>query len=198
MSIKCHLRAVLKRHGNSVTVHTSHEETEERSHSQELIEGTTVDGGDLEKTEDNHVENHGPLATELVTSKTEECSTDGSKQQCQGDGGGDRCVTPVVVCRQFCCLDGQGVEVKGIGCPGEEAHKEVGPVLQTQLRKQTDWVLQGLGLLPLAGLLAILIPDNHTLLPLEEVAPCLFGRCEGALGKRIGRSVTRCCRHCVA
>lgn len=86
------IRAVLKSHGNGVTVDTSHEETKQTAHSQELLESLAVDGGNLQKTEDDHVENHGPLATILVTSQTEEGGADGTEKQSQGDGSGDICL----------------------------------------------------------------------------------------------------------
>jgi len=63
-----YLRAVLKRHGDGVSVDTSHEETEETPYSQELLESSSVDGSNLEKTQDDHVKNHGPLSTELIAS----------------------------------------------------------------------------------------------------------------------------------
>ena len=61
-----YLRAVLKRHGDGVSVNTSHEEAEETPYSQELLESSSVDGSNLEKTQDDHVKNHGPLSTELI------------------------------------------------------------------------------------------------------------------------------------
>jgi hypothetical protein len=80
------LRAVLKCHGDGVSVDTSHEETEETSHSQELLESCSVDGSNLKKTQDDHVENHGPLSTKLVSSYTEHGSADRAEQQRQSDG----------------------------------------------------------------------------------------------------------------
>ena len=61
-----YLRAVLKRHGDGVSVNTSHEETEETTYSQELLESSSIDGSNLKKTQDDHVEDHGPLAAKLV------------------------------------------------------------------------------------------------------------------------------------
>lgn len=184
-----YLRAILKSHSDGVTVDTTHEETKQSTHSQELIESGTVDGCDLEKTEDNHVENHRPFATELVSSQTKEGGTDRSEEQCKCDGGGDRCVASLEVRSQLGCLDGEGMEVERIGSPSEETNQEVSPVLQAELSEQADRVLEGLRLLPLASLLAIVVPDDHTLVPFEKVAPCLLRRCEGALSQRIGRSV---------
>lgn len=189
--------AILEGHGNGVTVDTTHEQTEKGAHCQELVESGAIDGCNLEETKDDHVEDHGPLATKLVTSQTEEGSADRSEKQCQCDGGGDGCVASFEVCRELGGLDREGVEVERIGSPGEEADKEVEPVLETQLREQADGVLERLRLLPLAGLLTIFVPDNHTLVPLEEVAPSLLRSCECALGQRVGGSVASDARHCV-
>ena len=97
----------------------------------------------------------------------------------------------MVVFGQLCCLDREGVEVVRVCCPSEEAHEEVRPVLELQLRSQTERVLERLRPLPLAVFLAIVIAHDHTLVPLEEVAPSLLRRCECALSQGIGRSVAR-------
>lgn len=83
------LRALLQRHSHSITIDTTHEETEETSHSKKLLVGDTVDCSDLEKTKDDHVGNHGPLSSPFVTSKTEDGGTDGTEEEGKGDGGGD-------------------------------------------------------------------------------------------------------------
>jgi len=67
---------VLKSHGDGVTVDTAHEETKKGADSKELLEGGGVDGGDLEKTKNDHIQNHGPFSTKFVTRQAEECSTD--------------------------------------------------------------------------------------------------------------------------
>lgn len=162
-----------------------------------MVESGAVDCCDLEKTENDHVEDHGPFATELVTSQTKEGGTDRSKEQGQCDGGGDGRVAPLEVRRKLGCLDGEGVEVESIGSPCEEADKEVEPVLETQLSEQADRILERLRLLPFASLLAILVPDDHALVPFEEIAPSLLRSCEGALGQRIGGSVASDACHSV-
>lgn len=100
------LRAVLKCHGDGVSVHTSHEETEQASHSEELLEGAGIDGSDLEKTENNHVDDHGPFATKLISEGTEEGSAHRAEEKCECDGCGDGCVRSLVVGCELCCLDG--------------------------------------------------------------------------------------------
>lgn len=89
------------------------------------------------------------------------------------------------------------MEVERIGSPSEEADEEVEPVLEAELSEQANGVLERLRLLPLASLLAILVPDDYTLVPFEEVAPGLLRSCEGALGQRISGSVARSTRHFV-
>jgi hypothetical protein len=56
-------RAVLKCHGDSIAIDTAHKKAKQGADSQELVEGCRVDGGDLKKTENDHVHDHGPFAT---------------------------------------------------------------------------------------------------------------------------------------
>jgi len=67
------------------------------------------------------------------------------------------------------------VEVKGIGSPCEESDKEVEPILQAELSEQADGILERLWLLPLAVLLAVVIANDYTLVPSEEILETLFG-----------------------
>jgi hypothetical protein len=130
----------------------------------------------------------------LISSKTEEGSADRSEQQSKSDGGGDAGVGLLVVCRKLGSLDRQGVEVEGVSSPCKEADDEVQPILPSQLSEERKWVLERLRLLPLAVLLAIVVPDHNTLVPDEQVLEALFGGGEGALGQRVGGSVGAC--HC--
>src|SRR2546429_80503 len=69
-----------------------------------------------------------------------------------------------------------------------------GPYLSTELSHQAYWVLQRFRRLPLRMFLAILVYDNHPLLPDEEVFPSLFSRGKGSLGKRVRGLIGR--SHC--
>lgn len=180
------LRALLEGHGDSIAIDTAHEKTKQTSHGEELLEGCAVDGGDLQDAEDDHVEDHGPLATILVTSETEEGGADGAEEESQGDGGGDVGLGGVVVLGQLDSLDGEGVEVKGISGPGAEADDEEDPVLERELGHQTDGVLERVGIPPFSSLLTMLVVDDDALLPDEEVLEGLLGRGQDALGHGIG------------
>lgn len=164
-----YLRALLKSHGDGISVHTAHGQPEQTPHGQELREGPAVDGGNLQDTEDDHVEDHGPLAPPLVTRQPEEGGADGAEEQRQGDGRGDVGLGGVVVVGELLGLDGQRVEVKGIGRPGGQADEEEGPALGVELREQAEGVLDGVRVLPLAGGLAEVVGDDDALLPDEEV-----------------------------
>lgn len=183
------VRAVLKSHGNGVTVDTTHEKTEETSDGQELVECLGVNGGDLEKTENDHVDNHGPFATKLVSRETEDGSTDGAEKQSKGDGSGDVGVGSVIVFGKLGGLNGQGVEVKGIGTPSGETDDEEEPVLGAQLSHETDGVLQRLRGPPFSVLLAVFIADNNSLFPDEEVPEGLFGSWDDTLCNGVSRLV---------
>ncbi|KAI6762748.1 hypothetical protein HG530_008728 [Fusarium avenaceum] len=103
--------------------------TKETSHGEELLEGGAVDGGDLKNTQNDHVEDHGPLATPFVTSETKHGCADRAEEQSEGDGCGDGGLAGVIIERQLLGLNRQSVEVKGISGPGAEADEEEYPVL---------------------------------------------------------------------
>jgi len=84
------------------------------------------------------------------------------------------------------------MEVEGIGSPRKEANNEIQPVLQTKLSEETERVLQRLRLLPLAVLLAIVVPDHNTLIPDEQVLETLLCGGQSAFGQRVGRPVVAC------
>ena len=58
------------------------------------------------------------------------------------DGGTDGGVALVVVRGELRLLDREGVEVEGVGGPGEEAHEEVEVVLGRQQPQKRDGVLR--------------------------------------------------------
>lgn len=68
-------RAVLKSHGNSRTINSAHEQTEESADSKELLECLGVDCGDLEKAENHHVADQRPFAAVSVGCETKACGT---------------------------------------------------------------------------------------------------------------------------
>ncbi|KAI6751963.1 hypothetical protein HG531_006659 [Fusarium graminearum] len=165
----------LESHGNSVAVNTAHEQTKKTSYSKELVKGSTVNGGDLQNTEDDHVEDHGPLATPLVTSKTEHGGTDRAEEEGEGDGCCDCGFAGIIVERQLLGLDRQGVEVKGISGPGAEADEEEDPVLGRQLSHETDGVLDRVWVPPFGCLFTMFVCDDDALLPDEEISKGLLG-----------------------
>lgn len=134
---------VFESHGNGVAIDTTHEKTEERADGEKLGKGGAVDGGNLKKTKDDHVDDHGVLATKLVTGQTKESRADGAKEQSEGDGSGDVGLCGVVVFREFDGLDGEGMEVKGIGGPGGQTDEEEEPAFSIELSEKTDGVSQG-------------------------------------------------------
>lgn len=99
------LRTRLESHGDSIAVDSAHEKTKKTSHGEELLEGCAVDGGDLKNTKDDHVEDHGPLASPLVTSETKHGCADRSEEKSEGNGGGNGGLAGVIVNRQLLGLD---------------------------------------------------------------------------------------------
>jgi hypothetical protein len=81
------------------------------------------------------------------------------------------------------------VEVEGISGPCKETDDEVQPILETELSEEADGVLQRLRLLPFAVLLAIVVPDNDSLVPDEQIPEGLLSSRDSALCQRVGRSV---------
>lgn len=78
------------------------------------------------------------------------------------------------------------MEIKSISRPGAEADDEEDPVFGRELSHQTEGILNGIGVSPFAMCLAMLVGDNNTLIPDEEVTERLFGSCEDALSERVG------------
>ena len=177
--------AILQGHGDGVTVDATHKQAEETPDGEELLEGGAVDGGDLEQAEHDHVDDHGPFATELVTGKAEEGSADGAQEQGQSDGGRNIRLGGLVVFGELDGLDGQGVEVKSVGGPGEQADDEEDPIFGGQLDEELDGVLQGLGGLPFGGDLAIFVGDGDSLAPAKKVAEGLLDGWNGPFGYRL-------------
>lgn len=81
------------------------------------------------------------------------------------------------------------MEVEGIGAPGEKTDNEVEPIPEAQLCEQGEWVDEWFRLLPLAVLLAIVVPDHDALVPYEQILQGLFGSGKGALGQRVGWTI---------
>ena len=138
-------RATLQGHCDGVAIEAAHEETKETSDAQELLKSGAVYGGNLQKTKDQHIDDHGPFASEFVASKAEKGGADGAEKQSQGDGGGDISLGCLLVVGEFDRLDGQGVEVKGIGGPCEEADNEEEPIFRTELHEELDGILERFG-----------------------------------------------------
>lgn len=78
------------------------------------------------------------------------------------------------------------MEVECIGSPGTETNSEEEPVSGRELSHQGDWVLERIGVLPLGVGFTIVIGDDDTLLPDEEILPGLLSSWEDALGEGIG------------
>ncbi|KAI2020504.1 hypothetical protein LOZ48_006543, partial [Ophidiomyces ophidiicola] len=178
--------AVLEGHGDGVAVHAAHEEAEQAAHGQELGEGGAVDGGDLQQAQHDHVEDHGPLAAPAVAGHAEDGGADGAQQQRQRDGGGDGGLGAAVVARQLDGLDGQRVEVEGVGQPREQADQEIQPVARRQLPQQPHGVLQRWRLLPLRVCLAGRVGDLDAHRPAEQVAQRLACGRQRAFGDGLG------------
>lgn len=138
--------------------------------------------------------NHRPLATPFVTCETKDRSTDRSQQECESDGGRDIGLGAVVVLGQLDSLDRERVEVEGVSRPRSKADDEVEPVFRAQLSKKRDWVLQRFRCLPLSVLLAVLVPDDNSLLPHKQVLQGLLSRGQDTLGNRVRGLID--CRHC--
>ena len=180
---------VFESHGNGVAIDTTHEETEERANSEKLGKGGAVYGCNLEKTKDDHVDDHGIFAAKLVTGQTEKSGTDGAQEQSEGDGSGDVGLCGVVVLCEFDCLNREGMEIKGIRGPGGQSDEKEEPALSIELGEKTDGVLQRAWGLPFAMGLAVLIRDGNPLLPSEKVAKGLFRSGKGSSDNRIRRFI---------
>lgn len=166
---------MLQRHRNSIPINTAHKQPKQTPHSQKLRKRPTINRRNLQHPQNNHVDNHRPLPTEPVPREAKRRSPHTPQQQRQRDCRGDIRLGPVIVLGQFDCLDGEGVEIKGVGGPGAEAHDEEDPVAQGELPQQADGVLDRVGGDPFGACLAVGVYDRDTLFPAEEVAPGLFG-----------------------
>lgn len=176
------LRAVFQSHRDRVPIHATHEQTEETTHGQELLEGLTVDGRDLQDTQNNHVDDHWPLPAKLVACQTETRRTNTSQQESEGNRRADISLGPVIVLRQLDGLDGQCMEIERIGCPRSETDHKEQPVARAQLHAQLDGVLNGLWRLPFSMRLPIFVGDNDTLLPFEQIPKGLLRCREDTIG----------------
>lgn len=172
-------------------VHSAHKQPKQRAHRQELRKCRGINRGNLQHAQHNHVEHHGPLAAPPVTSKAKHGGANGAQQQGQGDGGGHGRLGGVVVLCQLDLLDGEGVEVEGVGAPRGQADEEEEPVARRQLRQQADGVAQRHGARPLGRRLAQRVGHLDALLEVEQVVPGLARRRQYALGDGIGGLVGR-------
>lgn len=66
-------------HGNGISINATHKQTEQTAYCKELLEGVTVDSGDLQHAQHNHVDHHGPFSAELVTSQAKTRRSDASQ-----------------------------------------------------------------------------------------------------------------------
>lgn len=62
-------------------------------------------------------DNHGPFPSITIASKTEEGSTNRAQEKCKCNGLRDVGLSNRIVFGKLDSLDGEGVEVKGIGSP---------------------------------------------------------------------------------
>lgn len=79
------------------------------------------------------------------------------------------------------------MEIKSIGSPGTETNDEVEPVLGPELSHQAEGVDPWLRVLPLCVGLALLIGNDDTLLPDEEIVEGLLSSGDDTLGEGVGR-----------
>jgi hypothetical protein len=185
------IRAVLQGHGDSVSIHATHEKAKQTPHGQELLEGAAVDGCNLQHSKHDHVNDHGPLTAEAVARETEKGGTDTPQQQGESDGRGYVSLRFAIVIGQLDLLDRERMEVKRICGPRGKTNEEEEPVTGTQQHEKTDRVLERLRVLPLRIGLALLVLDNNTLLPSEEVAPGLLRYGEDPVSDGLSRLVLR-------
>lgn len=122
---------VLERHGNRVPIDTTHEKPEETSHGQKLLESLAVDSRDLQHPQDDHVENHGIFAPESISGQTEGGGTDGAQKEGKCDSSGNVGIGLIVVFCQLDGLDGESMEIEGIGCPSPKPTQEEEPLCRS-------------------------------------------------------------------
>lgn len=179
--------------GQRIDLHSTHEETEQTANSQELLEGRGIDGGDLQKTKDNHIGDHRPFATPLVTCEAEHSSSYRSQKESKSNGLGDVGLGDLVVLCEFDCLDGQSVKVKGVSSPRSKTNDEEDPVHCSELRHQAKRVDELWRRLPFGRGFSTVIVDDDSLLPLEKIGPRLLGCWPDSLSDWISRLID--CRH---
>lgn len=75
--------------GRRETPDATHGDTKQGADSQELRESINEPSPEFEHATDNEVDDQGPFTTESIGEDTKDHSTNRSKQQGEGDGGGD-------------------------------------------------------------------------------------------------------------
>src|SRR5699024_1042229 len=126
-------------------------------------------------------------ATQLVTSQAKESSADGAEKQSQCDGGGDIGLGGVVIVGKLLGLDGEGVEVKGVRGPGRETAEKEDPALGREHAEKLEGILDTFEIPPLACGLAVLIANQDSPFPNEEILQGLLGRRDNAPDQRFRR-----------
>lgn len=111
---------VLKGSRCSITVETTHGNTEQSTASQELLVGLAETSTQFENHEQQLVHHKGPFPSPAIGCNTKGNSTDRSQHQYQGDTPGDIGDRLVKGRSQLGCGQGDGKEIKGIPCPAEK------------------------------------------------------------------------------
>jgi len=136
---------------------------------------------------------HGPFPSVTITSKTKECSTNTSQKQSECDGLGDISLGNSVILGKLDSLNGEGVEIKGISSPGGKADEKENPVHGSKFPQKTERVAELGRVLPFCiGLASLLVCDDNTLFPDEEILDALFGCGNDTDCDWVGRHVERC------
>lgn len=131
--------------GEIIILDTAHEEPEKTPNGEELAESLTVDGRDLKKAEDDHVEHHWPFPAKLVPCQSEDGSTDGSQKEGEGDGGRDCGVGGLIIIGELDGLDGEGVEVESVRGPRGETDEEKSQFCAVSWAKREMGLMSGGG-----------------------------------------------------
>lgn len=132
--------AVLEGSGSSVSVKSSHGNTEKGTASKELWVCLGETSTELKDDEENVVGDERPLASISVSSDTEDDGTNRTKHKNQGDTPSNVGIGLVESGGERSDGERNGEEVKGIPCPGEESDEEESPLTSVEHAKKGDWV----------------------------------------------------------
>jgi len=133
-------RTVVKGQSSSITVNTTHDDTEHGSHTQELLKSLDEGASNLNSTHEGQVDHEGPLGSVLVTEETENESTSRSQHKNQSDGPGDVGNGLVKLLGQHVDVKRNGKEVKGIPGPAPESTQNKEPLLTRDLSQTRNRV----------------------------------------------------------